>query len=359
MIVHEATRTGAPRVGGLIAQALKRHCSVQIIALRDGAMAGWLKDKVGSENFKIVDRGKTRFRSFDSRVALAKQALEQSNCDLVYVNSLASSEYLVAAHLVGKKAVLHLHEKTLEIQSLLRQHLTKLNIVSFTPAMIMAGGELAKEFSGIFGALPPIVLDWGIAIDADEVLKLSKEQCISISNVFGGAWKPSDRLCVGMVGHASPRKGTDIMIDLAERFPHVDFHWIGVWELKKRLLAKRRLRNFYFSGGVDNPYKYMAQFDLLFLTSREDPNPLVVAEAMMLSVPVFCFSRSTAATDFLARQAVMLHGSAEVDFAARLIGRLDRNRLIAANIAPSIEKIRSRFDINAKIGAIFDLLRSL
>jgi glycosyltransferase involved in cell wall biosynthesis len=359
MIVHEATRTGAPRVGGLIAQALQRHCAVQIIALRDGEMAGWLKDKVGSENFKIVDRGKTRFRSFESRVALAKQTLEQSNCELVYVNSLASSEYLVAAHLVGKKAVLHLHEKTLEIHSLLRQHLTKLNIVSFTPAMILAGGELANEFLEIFGALPPVVLDWGIAIDADEVLRRSKEQGVFISNVFGRTWKPSDRLCVGMVGHASQRKGTDIMIDLAERLPHVDFHWIGVWELKKRVLAKRQLGNFYFSGGVDNPYKYMAQFDLLFLTSREDPNPLVIAEAMMLSVPVFCFSRSTAVTDSLARQAVMLHGSAEVDFADRLIGRLDRDSLRAADIAPPIEKIRSRFDINVKIGAIVNLLQSL
>ena len=39
LVLHEATRTGAPRVGGLIAKELARSEDVHVIVLKDGPLA--------------------------------------------------------------------------------------------------------------------------------------------------------------------------------------------------------------------------------------------------------------------------------------------------------------------------------
>ena len=44
VVLHEATRTGAPRVGGLIAAALQKHFDVRVLCLSDGPLVGWLEE---------------------------------------------------------------------------------------------------------------------------------------------------------------------------------------------------------------------------------------------------------------------------------------------------------------------------
>jgi glycosyltransferase involved in cell wall biosynthesis len=365
MVLHEATRTGAPRVGGLIAEALQPHAQVEVVALRTGPLKEWLDQRLGAERVRIVERGWYRSNTFEARVRSAEAFLLESDCDLVYVNSIASSEFLVAASSVGKKSVLHLHEKTSEMESLLRQGVTKANIVAFTPAMILAGTELIRDFQAVFGVVPDRVLDWGIAVDVDEILTLSRENAQPAPRGASGHWAQGARLCVGMVGHASRRKGSDIFVELARRLPENDFIWVGDWPRKRApdnpvpYKEAAKVPNLYATGGVANPYAFMKDFDLFFLTSREDPNPLVVAEAMILGVPVIAFSSSTAVPNFLGRNAILCHGSASVDRACRMLKRFGRQQLKIDGLVPRLEQIRPLFDINAKIAPLLEMLKSL
>ena len=61
-------------------------------------------------------------------------------------------------------------------------------------------------------------------------------------------------------------------------------------------------------------------FDLLALTSREDPYPLVVIEAALIGIPAVCFNRSGGMVEFIGEDAgtVVPEGSVE-QFAEAII----------------------------------------
>jgi glycosyltransferase involved in cell wall biosynthesis len=114
-----------------------------------------------------------------------------------------------------------------------------------------------------------------------------------------GATLPSAGVIVGAVGTADARKGVDLWLDLAARVaskaaeldPH--FVWVGgvapfdftTWAESTGMGGKVT-----FTGAMTNPYPVMAAFDVFTLTSRVDPFPLVVLEAMALELPVVAFN---------------------------------------------------------------------
>ena len=132
-----------------------------------------------------------------------------------------------------------------------------------------------------------------------------------------------------MCGLAQPRKGADIFFEAARLLPACDFLWIGPWAPPEthdngetlRRFETLRLPNFYVTGLVDNPYAYMAGTDAFVLTSREDPNPLVVAEALLLGKKVMAFSETGASAELLARFGYALTGP---PIAERIAGVLPR-----------------------------------
>ena len=115
-----------------------------------------------------------------------------------------------------------------------------------------------------------------------------------------GRFPGGERRVVAMSGFAQPRKGPDIFFDLARRLPRYDFLWIGPWEppdtTKNDPTVERYrsqpLDNFYVTGLTENPYAYLRGIDVFVLTAREDPNPLVVIEALLLGKKVVAFSRT-------------------------------------------------------------------
>jgi glycosyltransferase involved in cell wall biosynthesis len=364
LVLHEASRTGAPRIGGLIASALQKQFEVTVVVLKDGPLREWLVKRVGAENVVIADRGPVHLNSFDVRVDFAKAILKQHDCDIVYVNSLASSEFLAAAKLVSRKSLLHVHEKIEEMQSLLRQQVTKYNITAFPEALILAGDGLAKDMVRMFGDIPDRILNWGIAVDTEEIVQLSNEDGAPATNISGKPLISRDRMRIGMVGHASPRKGSDIFLEVAKGLPERDFVWVGNWdevEAPENInthteLLNTPLENFYLTGSVSNPYRHIKQFDLFFLSSREDPNPVVLAEAMLLRVPILVFSRVTAVTDFLGRSALLYHGQTSNEAAKCIINGLDATKLRSGTLSAPIDIVRERFDLSRNIDSVVNLL---
>jgi glycosyltransferase involved in cell wall biosynthesis len=367
IVIHEATRTGAPRIGGLIASVLRRSHDVRIVCLKNGPLWQWLEDRVDVGGLELVDRGPVNTRTFDERVQMAVSYLRRQDADMVYVNSLAASEYLVAAKMLDKKAVLHLHEKNREIHSLLSLQITKLNILLFCDGVILAGDDLEHDMVESFGMKPQHILKWGIAVDFAEIERLATRGSLLATNILGEPLVPSEKVLIGMVGHASKRKGSDIFLAVAEALPDQQFIWVGNWhpsdapenlETHERLV-RGQLKNVYMTGGVDNPYRYIKEFDLFFLSSREDPNPVALAEALSLRVPTLCFSNTTAVTDFLGQAAILLHGNPDGCSAARIIGKLDKAELRSESLCPSRDAVRSRFGIESKAALISDFLSAM
>ena len=106
-----------------------------------------------------------------------------------------------------------------------------------------------------------------------------------------------------MCGVAVPRKGPDIFWEVAKALPEYDFVWIGSWDDDDyvrnnnnalSLNEQEPLGNLYWTNSLTNPYTALNQIDLFTLTSREDPNPLVVLEAIALDKPAVTFTKTGA-----------------------------------------------------------------
>jgi len=367
IVLHEAMRTGAPRIGGLIAGALKQHRDVRILCLTGGPMLDWLRERVGAENVHVNESHLPRHKiSFVERLNFAKNFLERDPSPIVYVNSLAACEFVVAAKAAGKIAVVHVHEKVEEMRKLLAIQLMKLEVLSLSDAVVLAADDLRQDLVEVFGFLPDRVMNFGIAVDAEEIDRLARDGKPEAQTAAGKQFKRGKRLVVGMVGHASQRKGSDIFFEAAQTLPQHDFVWVGNWSAQDApentiysQFANAKLANLFVSGSVSNPYKYISNFDLFFLSSREDPNPVVLAEALILGVPILAFSKTTAVTDFLARCAIVCHGRANLDDSVRVLKALDVSEVRSDAFRPDGKEFRQRFHVADKIGGVVELLDSL
>jgi len=113
-------------------------------------------------------------------------------------------------------------------------------------------------------------------------------------------------------GTVEHRKGFDIFVDLAveyaEYYPQNDnfcFVWIGPMSsidseqsLMNRSLLKAKTNpnlsgKFFYLGNKNIVDKYFLASDAFLLTSRMDPFPGVVLEAMACGMPILCFKEST------------------------------------------------------------------
>jgi glycosyltransferase involved in cell wall biosynthesis len=103
------------------------------------------------------------------------------------------------------------------------------------------------------------------------------------------------------VGYADKRKGVDLFVEagvkLLARRPEARFIWLGKeaepeWMLQAKSAALQAgvLDRFIFPGLDEDTDLYYAGADLFALTSREDPYPSVVLEAMDCGLPVVAYA---------------------------------------------------------------------
>jgi glycosyltransferase involved in cell wall biosynthesis len=132
-------------------------------------------------------------------------------------------------------------------------------------------------------------------------------------------------------GFACPRKGFDMFVALAKQIAADDddtaFTWIGgrdepfaTWclhDIEKLGLSKR-----FRILQVADPSVYYAGSDVFVLTSREDPFPTVVLEAMDAGLPVVVFEESGGAPDAVGPDAGIVVPYLDVDAMAGAIRRL-------------------------------------
>lgn len=367
IVLREASRTGPVRIAGLIAAALKEHRQVRILCIEEGGMLDWLQECVGAHNVRVIQtEGLSRQASFGERIRSAQTILQNEPGEIVYINSLAPSEFIVAAKAAGKFAVLHIHENAALMRTLLAQHFTSPEVVSLCDAVVLQAANLRQDILEVFAAVPERTLTFGAAVDIAALDQGAQTGKVIAANAAGTRYKRSKRMLIGMMGEASERKGSDIFLETAKAVREHDFMWVGTWTPGQGRenpaydeFFRAQLPNFFVSGSVGNPYKYMSRFDLFFLSSRDDPNPVALAEALCLDVPILAFSRSTLVTDFLGRTSLLCHGHVNVPDAARVLKALNRPEVGLLSLKGRVKEHRRQFDIRDKITGLVDLLAAL
>ncbi|WP_439501965.1 glycoside hydrolase family 99-like domain-containing protein [Aminobacter ciceronei] len=113
------------------------------------------------------------------------------------------------------------------------------------------------------------------------------------------------------VGYGDHRKGFDLFVDACMVLFASDRRacavWVGNVERQlmdaqmKRIRAVGLSNRFAFTGLVEKPQEYYAAADVYALTSREDPFPSVVLEALDVGMPVVAFDGAGGFTELLMR----------------------------------------------------------
>ncbi|MCA8901941.1 MAG: glycoside hydrolase family 99-like domain-containing protein [Hyphomonas sp.] len=119
---------------------------------------------------------------------------------------------------------------------------------------------------------------------------------------------PDDAQFIIGVGYGDFRKGVDIFVrwavEAARRNPHWHFVWVGNLGAEERVACHALLANagdiagnVHFAGFQDDTGAFYRAASAYALTSREDPFPTTVLEALACGAPVFCVDGTTGFAD--------------------------------------------------------------
>jgi hypothetical protein len=315
VVSHEADFTGAPRVAFDIASVLARDHNVSLVSKRDGPLIKLPKYENLRANYFVADKSADLGLSpFSARMRHAIAVLKKLRPALVYANSAASFEWCVAARRLRIPCVMHVHEMTQTLRSLLALDVLKIDFLKYVDLLVSASQEASDAILSLTHDTVSRHFMFGVAIETDYIKSMSAADAPPPMNVAGRELS-GDRPIVAMCGVATARKGFDIFYESAKALPEADFLWIGplfhdstVSKVMQHYQTDR-IENFYVTGETANPYPYMSMCDIFALTSVEDPNPLVVPEALTLGRRVVSFHNSGGSWQWTRRFGYSLSGT--------------------------------------------------
>ena len=361
IVCHEASLTGAPRIGFDIALFLARTHEVNLLVKKAGPLIEFPQYEKLKPGYRSLETNhEVCDLTYRERVDHAIEVLRELRPHVLYVNSIGSGEWCEAGAKVDVPVALHTHETRASLPSLLSSVCAP-NILQWTGLLVGASRQAIEDVQVLTGNTVSDRLDFGIFVDSDTILSQSELTVEAPLNAGGAPLEAgSERSVVGMCGLAQPRKGSDIFLDMAVRLPQYDFLWIGPWAPPETTLndeAYARFKslqpaNFYATGLTENPYAHLRRIDAFTLTSREDPNPLVVAEALLLGKRVVAFSGTGASISLAARFGYAINGKPDVDRFATVLPKV----LDEPWRAPAIEDVRTEVDGATRLAKLQEVL---
>jgi glycosyltransferase involved in cell wall biosynthesis len=161
------------------------------------------------------------------------------------------------------------------------------------------------------------------------------------------------------VGFADYRKGVDVFLGVAEQSARerrdLRFVWVGnVHHEFESAASRQSLENVHFVPYTDDIGQYFAAADVFFLSSREDPFPSVVLEALQAGLPVVAFRGSGGAEELAAAHGAVVERDDVIGALEALHASVAEDTLEAQKTRSRIVRDRFRYDEYC-----FDLLRLL
>ena len=288
MLLHDLSRTGAPKVALDLVEALGNRVDVRFVAEAPGPLADRCR-ALGQLLMPLTElpRGRLAWR-LESRRRKGKwrEHVHSWRPDLIYANSVMS--LLLADRLARSVGVpdapllLHVHE----LDSVIAQ--VKEGLAGWLierPAVYVAPARVVCQ------RLVELGVDAAKVHQIPEFLREADFSDVEIDH------NAATRVVVGGAGTPSWRKNSSLWLQVAAHFrdrPDVHFKWVGIPEgpagesfrVKRRLLQLENVVDVEFV--TDRPLTSFSSFDIFLMTSWEDPFPLVVLENMMLQKAIIC-----------------------------------------------------------------------
>jgi glycosyltransferase involved in cell wall biosynthesis len=376
---HEASRTGAPIALLHLMRWLKQEAGItgSCLLARGGPLAQEFRDlfptsvysdatwRPHSKRRRVLRKlGLDRVgQELHRRQLLANQV---ANADLVYCNTIAALPALELAAARAPRVVVHVHELELWFRSGVG-HQDARRVLTLADRFIACSHAVADNLSTRH-EIPQHRID--VVHETIPISTVGQEQVARNRRTLRESLDLSgDGIVVGGCGVMGWRKGTDLFAQVARRVqrhrrPDLHFLWLGGQaadvEAHQFQLDLEQMGLAGFVTHVpttERPLDYLQAMDLLLLTSREDPYPLVCLEAASCGVPIVCFRNAGGMPEFVEDDAGIVVEYADVE--AMAAACLDLVQDIPRRVGygqRAAEKVRERHSITVAGPQILEVM---
>ncbi|MRX50211.1 glycosyltransferase [Paracoccus sp. S-4012] len=356
LVGHDAHPHGAQMLLLALARTLRANGIWVTILLGEGGPL--LDDYRALGLTHILDPAK----SAEARIARLT-ALRQQEGQVAIVNTAVTGGLLPELKAAGYRCVSLVHEMASVLRDFglapqaraIREH---------ADAVVFAATAVQRDFEAAAGGPVPqaVIRPQGLYQRREaRTASTAAEARRAVRAEFGVP--ASARLLLG-VGYTDLRKGVDLFIDAvaAMHASGEDIHaiWLGhhdgstIDALRDRIARHGLGDRLHLPGRRDDPRPFYDAADAYLLTSREDPYPSVVLEAMAAGVPVVLFEGATGAGDLAHRGLAVAVPRGDTGAMAEAA-----TRLLAAPEATAAMTAAARDAVEAECGFtdyVFDLL---
>jgi glycosyltransferase involved in cell wall biosynthesis len=316
VIVHEASRTGAPIIGWNLVEGLQARYNVVALLKRGGAIAQAFLD-TASATVTLPDG--VMWLGAESRAA-ATAIAKRYRPLFVIANSAETGAFVPAFERAGVATVALVHEFASYVKPAwaFQELLDTASDIVF-PAQIVADAAFASD--------PRLAHRYHTVLAQGECRPLPRLRA-EHSSVDGGApaqgaqdaivsLPPRDgSILVLGVGTAIARKGVEFFIAAAASAARrqtarpIVFAWLGQHRgfdehyqdnLNEQIKRSGLKASFLFLGEVEDVGPVYERADVFFLSSRLDPFPNVAIDAAVRGIPVVCFDQASGIAELLAK----------------------------------------------------------
>ena len=152
--------------------------------------------------------------------------------------------------------------------------------------IVAVSSSIAKVYQENYPYLHKKIISIENYVDAERIIKQSKESCISTLK--------RDCITIATCGRISHEKGFNLAVEAADYLKKqgVKFYWLFIGDgadrdkIEKDLKEKKLEQYIEITGYKENPYPHMAVADVYVQPSYEEAQPLVLLEAMVLGKPI-------------------------------------------------------------------------
>ena len=294
VVSHDAHRHGAQlNILGFV-RTLHQQFGFEVsILLLDG---GALESEFRKEGNTFCLHGRAPEKDDDFHSFLF--GLELNGFEYAICNTTVSGRVVPSLKKSNFKIISLIHE----LPSLIREYELQENCkhIAQEANKVIFASEIVKNGFQKFADVPsekPLILPQGVYAfpldNLDEIPKGTLREELSL--------KETDQIVLS-VGFADLRKGVDLFVRIADQViaknKNIHFVWIGnthgqIFHWIEHDVALLPVKdNIHFLSFRENISDYIIDADLYLLTSREDPFPTVVLEAMAFGKPVIAFEGS-------------------------------------------------------------------
>jgi glycosyltransferase involved in cell wall biosynthesis len=248
-------------------------------------------------------------------------------CDVLYVNSVSSLRLLRDSPR-SIPVLLHVHELDFAVSRSVTS--SQLPLGEQADAFLAVSDSVRDMLIERQGVPPERITRVHECLPDDELSRPPVSRNVARTDL---GLDPRSNVVVGC-GTLEWRKGDDLFIATAVRhakaFPNERVNWIWVGgtdepaaEVFLREIDKAGLagRVTYVASTAD-VHRWIAAADVLLMSSREDPYPLVVLEAALAGRPVVCQAGAGGAAEFVARGSGMTCSYLDIDGMAKAVHTL-------------------------------------